>query len=473
MKAAADGYLIASTTNIAFTSFPQNIHTIAMSDQRGSLARISGPDSMAKPDATSSSAQQPQQSVSDVAKPKKKKHRAGGKHKRKARRASFAASASENGAGMDERPSLLDVPNPRSSANQHSLYRLQSGNRSNTSLESEALLDHREHADRTQQEGERTARFSEAESADGGKTAARLKFSAQRGNAYKSKLGRSPAVAVSEDEEDADPTDRTPLLSNSARNRSKPELARNNSGMRNKRRLSGNSKGSHNGHNGGRIDVQSRSRPGDLHESDDEYDVNNPPSVPSSPKLGSLDDLMHDRHSTDRGRDAVINIDDDYDGPGRKLSGSSDGMIRRPTVADLAERDVCYPGDAGMSEIGEEGEEDRHSLQGSTKPKRKRAPRWPQYEVLEQWALEEKEERTHQEQVRVKRISEPVMVGGRLRPGKTVWHREESDAPFAHILQRASRWHSARSHYQRLTAGWLHFPGPFQPGAGRAERLER
>ncbi|KAK1808822.1 CorA metal ion transporter [Friedmanniomyces endolithicus] len=404
-----------------------------MADQRDSLARISGPDSMAKPDdAPSSSIPQPQQSVSDVAKPKKKKTHRGGKNRRKTRRQSFATS--EGGQGMDERPSLLDIPTSRSSANQHSFYRLQSGNRSNTSLESEALLDHREHGEvgRNRRESlhENFARPSLP-------TVARQQrgsgYAAQRGDSHRSRLGRGATAVISEDDEDVGPTDHTPLLSSSGRTWSKPDLARTNSaakygnsGTPRARRTSGASKGSI---KGGKIDVQARSHPGESYEDDDDYDVNNPPSVPNSPKLGSLDDVLLDRHSTDRGRDAIISIDDDYvGGNGRKASESSDGMNRRPTVAELAERDVCFPGNAGMSEIGEE--EDHHSQEGSAKLKRRRIRQWPQFEILEQWSREEVEERTHEEQIRAKRISEPVMVGGRLRPARAVWHREESEQPF-------------------------------------------
>jgi magnesium transporter len=72
---------------------------------------------------------------------KKKKHRAG--RKRKNRRQSFAAPSEENDEPMSaaERPGLEDVPE---APHEPSFYKL--GNRatkSNESLESEALLDHR------------------------------------------------------------------------------------------------------------------------------------------------------------------------------------------------------------------------------------------------------------------------------------------------------------------------------------------
>ncbi|TKA41040.1 hypothetical protein B0A49_12748, partial [Cryomyces minteri] len=72
---------------------------------------------------------------------KKKKHRAGAK--RRNRRKSFAAPSegTEDPDMTEERPSLLDVPS--ASAARASFYRLGNAGRSNTSLESEALLDHR------------------------------------------------------------------------------------------------------------------------------------------------------------------------------------------------------------------------------------------------------------------------------------------------------------------------------------------
>lgn len=71
--------------------------------------------------------------------PKKKRNHRGGKKKR-TRRQSFAASI-EDGSGMPETPQshVGDVQN----AAKASFYRLQGRNLSNTSLESESLLDHR------------------------------------------------------------------------------------------------------------------------------------------------------------------------------------------------------------------------------------------------------------------------------------------------------------------------------------------
>ena len=431
-----------------------------MAANRDDLARVSGPESMAKPEAPSgpstgdvSPNTQPAGSSSrpndtlrsmpstsgDGSAPKKKRHR-GGRNRRKTRRQSFIApsEATEEAVEVEERPSLLDVPNPRSATNQASLYRLQSGgNRSNTSLESEALLDHRDTAphrsrrksiSQTFQQG--FARASLATFQRGHRSSG---ASMQQGSSGRSRLPRGQGNAISEDDEE-DANERTGLLSQN--NRSRPDISRAASGQNygsshtshgglRQRRSSGHSKAST------RRRVQLQPRHDDRDDSSD-YDVNNPPSMPGSPQVGSLDDIMvGDAHfGSDRGRDAVIDIDDDENLPsGRRYSSASpDEMRRRPTVAELAERDVCFPGDAGLSEIGEE--EDHHSQTRSTRAKRRRARGWPDLEILEEWSREEKEERTQQEQIRAKKISEPVLVGGRLRPGKAAWHREEDDSPF-------------------------------------------
>ena len=322
---------------------------------------------------------------------------------------------------VGERPSLVDAPNR--SAQSAPFYRLQGGNRSNTSLESEALLDHREHA---------PLRNRRQSLRDSGFTRPSLPFARHRGSTAsgptKSRLAQASGAAISEDEEEDNAHDRTPLLA-SSRNHSRHELSRANSGHHygssfRPRRSSTQSKAS--SRRG--LEITSRSHPS---VEDDDYDVNNPPSVPNSPKIDLLDDPMlndlSNSHS-DRGRETVIDIDDV---DRRFPSPSPEALRRRATLADLAERDVCFPHDhdAGLSEIADE---DRHSTVGSTRleKRRTRTRQWPDLEILGDWSREEKEERTHQEHVRAKKINEPVLVGGRLRPGKTVWHKEEEDKPF-------------------------------------------
>ncbi len=175
------------------------------------------------------------------------------------------------------------------------------------------------------------------------------------------------------------------------------------------------------------------------------HDVNNPPSVPSSPKLGpdmGYDDVMvpgsfasrspEDRRGHNLANDQLIDIDGDGNkafsnpSPPKSRSGSYDQ--RRHTIAVPAEEDVCFPIE-GMSTIGEDDymhqDEGSNGQQGQ---RRRRGFRWPDLSVLDEWSREEKEERS--EGIRAKKISEPVLVGGRLRPQKHGWHRAEEDAPY-------------------------------------------
>ena len=363
----------------------------------------------------------------------KKKRPRGGKNRRKNRRQSFAPPEESN-TDREQRPSLLDVP--RTSAQQSSFYRLHSGNRSNTSLESEALLDHRQHTPA------RSRRQSQSQSfIRPSVPAIRHRASVASGRATgigqrASRLSHTVENPIDEDDDEMPANDRTPLLGSSTRNKAfKPDISRNNSGANygahgRPRRASRHSTTSskRNGTAQGRYQAT-------VESDSEEYDVNNPPSMPGSPRMGNLDDLMIAELSnsipSDRGRDAIIDIDTGYEEDGRRYSSASgEGHRRRPTVADLAERDVCFPGDAGLSEIGEEEEEERRSRTESGRVRRKRRRQLPDLDILEDFAHMEKEELTHQEQIRSKKISEPMMVGGRLRPGKHIWHREEEDAPF-------------------------------------------
>jgi magnesium transporter len=172
-----------------------------------------------------------------------------------------------------------------------------------------------------------------------------------------------------------------------------------------------------------------------------DYDVNNPPSVPGSPVLGpdmGYDDVMvtgsfADRRQTAPGVSEQV-IDVDGDAMTKQPYGSSPPSRehspeqRRRTVAIPAEGDVCFPLE-GMSEIAEE--DYMHNGQPPSYqdgPRRRRTRQWPDLSVLEDWSREEKELRS--EGIRAKKVSEPVLVGGRLRPQMRSWHRAEEDAPY-------------------------------------------
>ncbi len=133
--------------------------------------------------------------------------------------------------------------------------------------------------------------------------------------------------------------------------------------------------------------------------------------------------------------ETLINIDDEPVADGFLRTASPQAMRdpaaehRRRTYARTAQEDVCFPIE-GLSEIGEEDASHARMMAGHDQPSHRRRRRmvWPDLSVLEEWSVEEKEERS--EEIRAKKISEPVLVGGRLRPNNRGWHRLEEDAPY-------------------------------------------
>ena len=185
-----------------------------------------------------------------------------------------------------------------------------------------------------------------------------------------------------------------------------------------------------------------------LPDYDQDYDVNNPPSVPTSPTFGAadgFDDVMLPggdfglRRSPGSRRDlegmpndAIIDIDGEaHSDRGANSAPPSprlepDGMRRRRTMTLPVEGDVCFP--AGLSEIAEEDYLSHANTRTSVTRRRNRRREWPELWVLEEWSRQEKEQRNGD--IRAKKINEPVLVEGRLRPSKGIWHRTEEDVPF-------------------------------------------
>lgn len=438
---------IFSLASCRAPSYPPSFVLIASrsamvsSSAKDDIDRISEPTDTARPESGNPPQQPPVDQDSGLpssSKPKKKRNR-GGKNRKRNRRSSFAAPPEVTVVDGGEDQSA----DPRASAPHLNLYRLQTSNQSNESLESEALLDHRDQGPLSR----RRQTFQRE-----GFARPSLPFTRRRGSQAssqpnmnitstgRSKLTRDLEYPISENEDD---NDHTPLLGTSSRNRSKTQLSRTNSSNYGTHGSLGRprrpSRASTTSSRRAR-DVAGRSRyQATVEEADEDFDVNNPPSVPASPRIGSMDDVMiaqmsASHGSRDQGRDAVINIDDEGMRRDGFPSPSPDMTRRRQTVADIAQRDVCYPVDAGLSEIGDE--EILSTIEGPAGPGRSRRSRrrkleeFPKLFYLDEWAMIEKEERTHQEHIRLKRIAEPVMVGGRLRPGKSAWHREEDDAPF-------------------------------------------
>lgn len=181
---------------------------------------------------------------------------------------------------------------------------------------------------------------------------------------------------------------------------------------------------------------------------DRDYDINNPPSMPTSPKAGpdmGYDDAVVtgaefdfslaksvDNRLEAGPREMVIDLDHPHHQP-KNLPPSSppspahrpsqDALRRRRTVALPVEGDVCFPTDS-HSEVAE----DEPRATRDDERRRRRHRRWPDLSILEEWMREEKEDR--QGDFRSKKISEPMLIEGRLRPQYQAWRREEDEAPY-------------------------------------------
>ncbi|KAF2639949.1 cora-domain-containing protein [Massarina eburnea CBS 473.64] len=366
---------------------------------------------------------------------KRKKHR-GGK-KRRNRRQSFAATAGtldrDDTTTDDARPSLANIAN-ETSRGSSSFYRLRS-KRSNDSLESdEALLDHRDQPPSLQPRRQ-SVQMQQTP------TMQRRPVSYGFGRSALSHQQR-PSDSDQDDDDDDDANDHTPLMSASARDirtsngYSYGGTSTQSSQIRQRR-------GSKSSRSSGKRAVPFTMQ----HHSQtnlDEYDVNNPPSVPASPVLGPEttygDVMLHadmdertsppgTRHSS---RDVLIDIDEEPATPhfapfeSAPASPPAPTDFRRRMTIQQAAKDVCFPQD-GMSEIGQEDYISRPEA-GDLRGRRRRR-RWPELGVLEAWSHEEKEQRSI-EGMRARKVSEPLMVEGRLRPQKRVWHRDVEETPY-------------------------------------------
>lgn len=161
----------------------------------------------------------------------------------------------------------------------------------------------------------------------------------------------------------------------------------------------------------------------------EQYDINNPPSMPGSPRFGTADRM--DINFGDAMLRDELSLHDasmlDYDAlseAGAAVRDHRPEMSRRlPTVA---EKDVCFPG-PGMSEVGDDETQSVTQEPRSHKPRRRRGP-WPDLSALEDFSRLEKEGRT--EERRVKKVIEPQLINGRLRPVRKGWSQSVEESPY-------------------------------------------
>lgn len=159
------------------------------------------------------------------------------------------------------------------------------------------------------------------------------------------------------------------------------------------------------------------------------YNVNYPPSVPGTPSLRPSDRM--DMSFGD------ILLRDELDSGQRSPRGGVDQaddrggfqpsqLERRKTITLEAEEDVCFPQE-GLSDIADDELAPRDPAAHRMRARRRRG-KWPDLSILDEWSRFEKEGRS--EERRVKKITEPQLINGRLRPVNRGWFQAEEEAPY-------------------------------------------
>ncbi|KAK7415473.1 CorA metal ion transporter [Neonectria punicea] len=334
-------------------------------------------------------------------KAKKRKGHRGGKKKR-SRRKSFAALDEDD--GHDESHQETG----------EGFYKMPAANLSGTSIDSETLLDHRDH---------QPLRVRRASTAPGPPSPYVPSFTGQSS----SRLRTMPETHGIDDQSEPIRWDETaPLLGESRKRGSHAGLS--NYGANDPRSSRPRSRGI--------SPKSSTTRLGTSTSAKDRYDVNHPPSMPGSPTFGASDriemsfgDVMiRDEISlrNESPRHSVADIDE-MGGPLRDMGGplrETTGLSRR--AANEAEQDVCFPG-PGMSEMGDDDNQSRTQEPRRFRTRRRRG-QWPDLSFLEEWSHMEKEGRSDER--RVKRITEPQLINGRLRPVRKGWYQTDVESPY-------------------------------------------
>lgn len=328
---------------------------------------------------------------------KKKTHRGTKGKRKKDRRKSFAVHNDD----MNQEEPTATGPHPSS------LYP-QDRNLSGTSLDSEALLDHRD-----QPRFMRPRRSSTV-------TQMHNNPPPSQGNSrLRTVRDGSPA---GDDNDGSNADERAPLLSASTRMRSEPAMTFQGFGSTDTRKERPKTR-----RESSRASGRKDFRNSPFTPIGESYDINYPPSVPGSPRLSGMDRdmrfedamLMDELTSPNEGSF----VDDLMHSPSSQ-QGQSSPYERRHTFSFQAEGDVCFPQE-GMSELADE---EIREMREQRARNRRRKKRWPVISVLDEWSRLEKEGRN--EERRTKMITEPQLVNGRLRPVHKGWFQPEEDAPY-------------------------------------------
>lgn len=359
-----------------------------------------GPNSISGPTSASASQQQ-------AVPPRRRKNHRGGK-KKKTRRKSFVGPPDELSHDSLEAGELEEI--------RENFYANAGGNGSQTSLDSEVLLDHREQNPFLRPRRPSTLAVSS---------------SFQQQQQYQPTPSRLRTTLRDENLEEEETNDHwretAPLLPSPGRMRSEPVMesagyGSNNSKDATWRAALGSRRDS------SRASSRNKHLGGPFAPHDTTYNVNYPPSVPGSPSARPTDmpfgDVMlHDELDISRSAEDLRRNSSSI---GQVPNTQQSPVERRNTFAFQAEEDVCFPHE-GMSELAEEDARTRDA-QGIRARPRRRPRRWPDLSILEEWGRFEKEGRS--EERRALKITEPQLINGRLRPTHKGWYRTEEAAPY-------------------------------------------
>ncbi|KAI8401523.1 hypothetical protein FOFC_18392, partial [Fusarium oxysporum] len=163
-------------------------------------------------------------------------------------------------------------------------------------------------------------------------------------------------------------------------------------------------------------------------------DVNHPPSMPGSPAFGttshielSLGDVMILNESEKRFDDfpqRLLREVDSLSDLESDLRDTEQEFCRRVTTE--AKQDICSPA-PGISEIGDNEVQSR-AREPRQYRTRRRCGQWPDLSILEEWSRMEKGNRI--EENRVKRITEPQLIDGPLCSGRKGWFQTDEESPY-------------------------------------------
>lgn len=163
---------------------------------------------------------------------------------------------------------------------------------------------------------------------------------------------------------------------------------------------------------------------------DNRYDVNYPPSVPGSPRTRAadrdwrLEDAMLIDELDMMGSPSHNNSFADRASHSSHSPKSPATPFERRRTFDLqAEEDVCFPQE-DMSEMADDDMRTRRSRMHG----RRRRNRGPQLMFLEEFSKIEREGRS--EERKAKKITEPQLINGRLRPVHKGWYQPEEEVPY-------------------------------------------